>query len=97
MEKVQLYEINSFLNVLKYVNKHEWMQTRWLMYSFLLPYFKKGHKNDIEKFFPLPFDEKYKPLKKTISNEENIKMQQLAEEFISITKKKAKTKAKTKK
>lgn len=78
MDNMQEYEISSLINMLKYANKPEWMQTRLIMYASLLPYMKKGVNKDPEDMLPMPFDEKL-VLRKDITNDEIKKMSKMAE------------------
>jgi len=78
MDNMQEYEISSLINMLKYANKPEWMQTRLIMYASLLPYMKKGVNKDPEDMLPMPFDEKI-VMRKDITNDEIKKMSKMAE------------------
>lgn len=59
MDNIMGYEIETLLDMLKYVNRHEWQQTRLMIYTFMAPYMKKGFKKDLEDILPLPFDKKF--------------------------------------
>lgn len=78
MDDMQYYEISSLINMLKYANKPEWLQTRLIMYASLLPYFKKGVNKDPEDILPMPFDEKVK-MRVDITNDEINKLSEMAE------------------
>ena len=78
MENTQNFEIITIINMLKYANRPAWEQTRYIMYSSLLPYFKKGANKDIEDFFPLAFDEN-KAEHKNLDNNDIVSYQQIME------------------
>lgn len=84
MDDLQEYEISSLLNMLKYANMVEWQQTRLVMYASLLPYFKKGSEKDIEKIWPMPFDDIKTD---NISQDKIDQMKKIGEEYIKKIKK----------
>lgn len=57
MDEMQDWEISLLADNLNYALKDEWEMTRWIVYSVLRPYLKKGQaEKSMSKLFPLPFD-----------------------------------------
>lgn len=66
MDNLLDYELDLLCEQVKFAYKHEWEQTRYIVWSSLAPYMK-GHKSP-KDIFPLPTDEDEH--NKEISNED---------------------------
>ena len=79
MDKMQDWEVYDIYEMLNQCNADSWEQTRLLMYIITASNSHKRINKSIQEWFPLPWDPDYKQhskaqLKKTISNEEKLKM-----------------------
>ncbi len=70
MDELNEFETTSLLEMLKYADKNSWQQTRFLMWTFLSPYMKKGARKKLEDILPLPFDPAPRKNKGPLSKEE---------------------------
>ena len=84
MDNTTDFEIITIINMLKYSNRYEWEQTRLLMYTNLYPILKKGI--DVEKFWPMPFDDDIET--NELSQDKMEKMKKIGEQYIKKMKKK---------
>ena len=61
MDEMAEWEIQLCVKNMHFASKNEWEQARMIMYSSLIPYFKKGQSKKPNELFPLSTDEDYQP------------------------------------
>lgn len=94
MDELQDWELDLLMDGHGEVDRNSWEQTRWLMYTMLAPYQKKGSKIKATDIISFPWDEGYKPANIEVTNDEVARLSKHAEIMGQIIKEQKKKKKK---